>query len=94
MKRLKVRSIREAEDSNITDDQCEGYTGGYAYDDENCPCGKYKPGRCKTGIVIPLWTTDEIDEFIEKWAENVAYNPAYKNFPSDKIIEDGEYKNM
>ena len=56
--------MREA--SNITtNDEClkrnPGYTGGYAHDDPNCPCGMYKPGKCKTGVVISLWTSDAID---------------------------------
>lgn len=79
--------MRDDDDDDADDDdyntgmnQCESnYTGGYSFDDQNCPCGKYTQGSCKSGVIIPMWTSAKIDEYIELWANDVAYNITYKN---------------
>ena len=85
-------------DPNIDEDgnnRCgEGYTGSYAYNDQTCPCGKFRQGMCASGVVIPLWTSANIDDFIAKWAANVAFDEDYAEFKKSNPIEKGEFKNM
>ena len=63
---------------------------------QSCPCGKYKQGSCKSGIAIPIWTNEAIDDFIDFWSAHVAYNSSYVNVPKLELMERtiGGYKNM
>ena len=49
---------------------------------------------CASGVVIPLWTSANIDDFIAKWAANVAFDEDYAEFKKSNPIEKGEFKNM
>ena len=70
------------------------YTGSYGYDDTECPCGKYRQGRCKTGVVIPIWTSEFIDHYIQYWADNVAFNRTFENRTADNPVSLDSHENM
>jgi len=56
---------------------CPGYDGNYGPDDQTCPCGQFAASLCKTGLLIPLWMGDDLDDYVRTWAMNYANNPAF-----------------
>jgi solute carrier family 8 (sodium/calcium exchanger) len=67
--------IIDALDDDV--DLCPGYDGSYGPDDQTCPCGQFAASLCKTGLLIPLWMGDDLDDYVRTWAMNYANNPAF-----------------
>ena len=77
---------------------CPGYDGSYGPDDQTCPCGQFAASLCKTGLLIPLWMGDDLDDYVRTWAMNYANNPAFNESNAknrltadDCLTKDGDY---
>ena len=65
------------------------YTGKYDPEDQTCPCGKFAPGMCKSGLVIPLWMGDDLDHYVNRWAISYATNKSYAwSSPKNRLTGD------
>ena len=47
---------------------------------------RYQAGKCATGIAIPIWTSETIDEFIDKWAKGPNFlTLIFQDFPNFRL---------
>lgn len=69
----------------------DSYDLAFAFDDTNCPCGKFKPGKCKSGLFIPIWTNDNVDNYVSRWVSTVAFDANDAQYTKDNPTPEGFY---
>lgn len=69
----------------------DDYQLDFKFDDVSCPCGQFQPGKCKTGILIPIWTNEKIDEYVDDWVSEVAFDASQAQYTKKEPNARGFY---